>query len=152
MAAIKVQLSTGKQVEATGPDDVYSAIIDEILIPHYEESNDWEASIKTALKEVKRVVAKVGDELGVERNKSRVGLLTKVHEQLHTKIAELPGLDKIEILFLDLDDYMEDLKRIVQSKETAEEIRFEVTSLVQGLTEFELGELVVELAKLAWGK
>jgi hypothetical protein len=69
---------------------------------------------------------------------------------LTREIADLPEVDKIEILFLDLDDYLKDIETIIKSSQTPEEIRLNITNLIRGLTEFELGELVVALGKIVW--
>lgn len=142
-----VNLSNGTTTEINGKIDLYGTIIREILIPFYQTSNDWPEAIRVGLKELKNV-GKNHPDLQVD-NRSRQELLDVVHDKLSGEIGDLPGVDKIEILFLDLDDYMEDIQRVIKSHDSPEDLRMNITGLIQGLTEFELGELVVELAKIA---
>ncbi|MHA1731071.1 MAG: hypothetical protein ACTSU5_03970 [Promethearchaeota archaeon] len=145
----KVKFSSGAEAEVSGKVDLYSSIVRDVLIPEYKENNDWPGAIKLALKELKKV-GKQHPEFSLD-NKSRFELLDVVHDKLTGEIADLPGTDKIEILFLDLDDYLEEIESIMKSTQTPEEVRLHIASLVRGLTEFELGELVVELArKVDW--
>lgn len=148
---VRIEISTGKSIEvAPGDDDaLYQAIVTDLMLPYYQESNDWPETIKKGLSEIK-AIAKQYSALGLDKNKARSALLEVVQGKLGNEIAELPGVDKIEILFLDLDDYMQDIESIIRGNESPKEIRFHITNLIQGLTEFELGEIIVELAKIAW--
>ena len=84
--------------------------------------------------------------------KLKIGLLNQIEEHLDKDIEELTGVDKIEILFLNLDDYVEDIRKLILAGETKEELRHKMARLIQPLTLFELSELFIFLGKRAFLK
>jgi hypothetical protein len=79
--------------------------------------------------------------------KLKLGLLNQVEEHLDKDIEELTGVDKIEILFLNMDDYVEDIRTLILSGRDKEELRTDMANLVMPLTLFELAELFIYLGR-----
>jgi len=75
-----------------------------------------------------------------------------VEKHLDKDIQELTGVDKIEILFLNLDDYLEDIKNLIVAGLDKQELRTDMANLIYPLTIFELGELFIFLGKKAFLK
>jgi len=73
--------------------------------------------------------------------------LTEIENRLPSDIADLKGLDKIEILFEDVDDYIQNIQDFVKSSDSEEKIRLKVSTLIEQLNLFELSELLIHFAK-----
>ncbi len=145
----KLQLSTGTEVDfdKKAPTTLFELIISEILIPKYKENADWNLSLNIILEEMNRLIKKYD-----LNPKLKLGLLNDVEEHLDKDIEELTGVDKIEILFLNMDDYVEDIKKIILAGKDKEELRTSMAQLTMPLTPFELSELFIYLGKRAFLK
>jgi len=145
----KVKLSTGLEVEfdVEAPKTLFEIIISEILIPKYKENADWNLSLNIIIQEMNRLIKeyKLPPEL-------KLKLLNQVEEHLDKDIAELTGVAKIEILFLNMDDYIQDIKKLIAAGLDKEKIRHQMALLIQPLTLFEIGELFIQLGKEAFLK
>jgi len=141
---IKIKLSTGTEVDfdKKAPTTLFEIIISEILIPKYKENADWNLSLNIIIEEMNKLILKYDIS-----PKLKLGLLNKVEEHLDKDIQELTGVDKIEILFLNMDDYVEDIRTLILSGRDKEEIRTDMANLVMPLTLFELAELFIYLGK-----
>jgi hypothetical protein len=144
-----LKLSTGLDVEfdEKAPVTLFEIIISEILIPRYKENADWNLSLNIILEEMNRLISEY--ELDP---KLKLGLLNQVEEHLDKDIEELTGTAKIEILFLNMDDYVEDIKKLITAGETKEDLRQDMAKMIFPLTLFELGELFIYLGKRAFLK
>ena len=140
----KLQLSNGTEVDfdKKAPITLYEVIISEILIPKYKENADWNLSLNIIIEEMNRLIIKHG-----LKSKLKLGLLNQVEEHLDKDIEELTGVDKIEILFLNMDDYVEDIRRLILAGKTKEDLRTSMAQLLMPLTLFELTELFIYLGK-----
>ena len=140
----KVHLSTGSEIDfdKKAPNTLYELIISEILIPKYKENADWNLSLNIILEEMNRLIKEYN-----LNPKLKLGLLNNVEEHLDKDIEELTGVDKIEILFLNMDDYVEDIKKLIISGQDKEELRTSMAQLIMPLTLFELSELFIYLGK-----
>ncbi len=140
----KIQLSTGSEVEfdKKAPIALFEMIISEILIPKYKENADWNLSLNIIIEEMNRLIVKY--EL---KSKLKLGLLNQVEEHLDKDIQELTGVDKIEILFLNMDDYVEDIRKIILAGTTKEDLRTKMAQIIMPLTLYELAELFIYLGK-----
>ena len=144
-----MRLSTGLEVEFDdkAPVTLFEIIISEILIPRYKENADWNLSLNIILEEMNRLISKY--ELDP---KLKLGLLNQVEEHLDKDIEELTGTAKIEILFLNMDDYVEEIKKLITAGENKEDLRQDMAKMIFPLTLFELGELFIYLGKRAFLK
>ena len=144
-----LKLSTGLDVEfdEKAPVTLFEIIISEILIPRYKENADWNLSINIILEEMNRLISNY--ELDP---KLKLGLLNQVEEHLDKDIEELTGTAKIEILFLNMDDYVEDIKNLITAGKNKEDLRQDMAKMIFPLTLFELGELFIYLGKRAFLK
>ncbi|TFG21646.1 MAG: hypothetical protein EU533_05220 [Promethearchaeota archaeon] len=144
-----LKLSSGLDVEfdEKAPITLFEIIISEILIPRYKENKDWNLSINIILEEMNRLISAY--ELDP---KLKLGLLNQVEEHLDKDIEELTGTAKIEILFLNMDDYVEDIKKLITAGKNKEDLRHDMAQLIFPLTLFELGELFIFLGKRAFLK
>ena len=140
----KLELSNGIVVDFDNqnPRTLFEIIISEVLIPKYKDSDDWNLSINIIIEEMNQLIKKY--KLNPEL---KLGLLSQVEEHLDKDIEELTGVAKIEILFLNMDDYVEDIKKIMTSGLDKTELRNEMARLIQPLTIFELGELFIFLGR-----
>lgn len=140
----KLQLSngTGVDFDKKAPTTLFEVIISEILIPKYKENADWNLSLNIILEEMNRLIKKYD-----LNPKLKIGLLNDVEQHLDKDIEELTGVDKIEILFLNMDDYVEDIRKIILSGKDKEELRTSMAQLIRPLTLFELSELFIYLGK-----
>ena len=140
-----IKLSNG--VELTlDPDDLnknFSMFIDKFLIPYFKETNDWNKTVKTSISEIERISSVFHLSKGEIISK----FLINIESRLHADIAELTGLDKIEILFENIDDYVESMVAIVSSDESQEEVRLKIAKLVENLNLFEISELFIYFAR-----
>jgi len=126
---------------------LYEIIISDILIPRYKENADWNLSLNIILEEMNRLISEYQLD-----PKLKIGLLNQVEKHLDKDIEELTGTAKIEILFLNMDDYVEDIKKLILSGANKAQIREDMAKLIFPLTTFELGELFIFLGRRAFLK
>ncbi|MFX1363536.1 MAG: hypothetical protein ACFFCE_10990 [Promethearchaeota archaeon] len=140
----KLQLRTGAEVDfdKKAPNTLFEMIISEILIPKYKENADWNLSLNIIIEEMNYLIKKYD-----LNPKLKIGLLNDVEEHLDKDIEELTGVDKIEILFLGMDDYVEDIRKLILAGKDKEELRTSMAQLIMPLTIFELSELFIYLGK-----
>jgi hypothetical protein len=145
----EVKLRNGVEVEfdEQEPTTLFESIISEVLIPKYKDNKDWNLTINIILEEINELISKY--ELDP---KLKLGLLNQVETHLDKEIQELTGTDKIEILFLNMDDYVEDIEKLIISGKDKQELRHDMANLIFPLTVFELGELFIFLGKRAFLK
>ena len=144
-----IKLSSGIEIEfdKEAPKTLFEVIISDILIPKYKENKDWNLTLNIILEEMNRLILEYD-----LKPKLKLGLLNDIEEHLDKDIAELTGVDKIEILFINMEDYVEDIKTLILAGETKEELRLKMARLIQPLTLFELSELFIFLGKRAFLK
>jgi len=144
-----IKLRNGLEVEydEQAPITLYEIIISEVLIPKYKQNKDWNLTINIILEEMNEMISKY--ELDP---KLKLGLLNQVEEHLDKDIEELTGCDKIEILFMNMDDFVEDIEKLICSGRDKQELRNDMANLIFPLTVFELGELFIYLGKRAFLK
>jgi hypothetical protein len=140
----KIKLSTGIEVDfdEKAPTTLFEIIISDILIPKYKENADWNLSLNIIIEEMNKLIIKYD-----LNPKLKLGLLNDVEQHLDKDIEELTGVDKIEILFLNMDDYVEDIRTLILAGKDKEELRTDMANLVMPLTLFELSELFIYLGK-----
>ncbi|MBY9004774.1 MAG: hypothetical protein KGD73_12425 [Candidatus Lokiarchaeota archaeon] len=145
----KLKLSTDIEIEfdEKAPITLYEIIISDILIPRYKENADWNLSLNIILEEMNRLISEYKLE-----PKLKLGLLNQVEKHLDKDIEELTGVAKIEILFLNMDDYVEDIEKLITSGADKAQIREDMAKLIFPLTIFELGELFLFLGRRAFLK
>ncbi len=144
-----VKLINGSELDfdEKSPKMLFEVIISEILIPKYKDTDDFNLSINIVLEEINRLIKEYKLE-----PKLKLELLTSVEEHLDKDIEELSGVAKIEILFLNMDDYVEDIRKLILAGKDKQELRDSMANLIQPLTLFELGELFIYLGKRAFLK
>lgn len=140
-----ITLSNGAEIslDSDDMDKNFSLFIDKFLIPYFKETNDWNKTIKFSITEIERVSSIFHLSKGEIISK----FLKNIESRLPSDIAELTGLDKIEILFENIDDYVESMITIVSSDESQEEVRLKIAKLVENLNLFEISELFIYFAK-----
>ena len=139
----KVKLITGMELEfKQDPHTLFELIISEILIPKYKENADWNLTLNIVLEEINRLISEYDLD-----PKLKLGLLNQIEEHLNKDIEELTGVAKIEILFINMEDYVEDIKKLIIAGLSRDELRHQMARLIQPLTLFELGELFIFLGK-----
>ena len=145
----KVVLTNGKEVEfdEKAPKALFEQIIKDIFIPKYKETDDFNLAINVILQEINKLIKEYS-----LKPKTKIELLTELEDHLDKDIEELTGVGKIEILFLNMDDFIEDIKKIILSGKDKKEIREDMANLIYPLTLFELGELFIYLGKEAFLK
>ncbi|MFW9770971.1 MAG: hypothetical protein ACFFFB_21020 [Candidatus Heimdallarchaeota archaeon] len=145
----KIKLSNGIEFEFDEkvPKNLFETIIGELLIVRYKENKDWNLSLNIILEEMNRLIKKYSLD-----PRLKLGLLNQVEKHLDKEIAELTGTDKIEILFLNMDDYVEDIKKLITAGKNKQDLRNDMAQLVYPLTLFELAELFIYLGKRAFLK
>ncbi len=146
---MNLKLSTGIEVEfdEKNPKTLFELIISDILIPKYKENKDWNLTLLIVIEEMNRLISEYD-----LNPKLKLGLLNDIEEHLDKDIEELTGVAKIEILFINMEDYVEDIKKLILSGADKQELRNKMAHLVQPLTLFELGELFIFLGKRAFLK
>ena len=140
-----ITLSNGAEISLDS-DDIdknFSQFIDKFLIPYFNDTNDWNKTIQSSISEIERVSSIFHLSKGEIISK----FLKNIESRLPSDIAELAGLDKIEILFENIDDYVETMITIVSSDESQEEVRLKIAQLVENLNLFEISELFIYFAK-----
>ena len=145
----EIKLRNGVDVEfdEKAPITLYEKIISEVLIPKYKDNKDWNLTINIILEEINELISKY--ELDPQL---KIGLLNQVETHLDKDIEELTGCDKIEILFLNMDDFVQDIEKLIISGKDKQELRNDMANLIFPLTVFELGELFIYLGKRAFLK
>lgn len=140
----KIELSTGTELDfdKKAPKTLFEMIISEILIPKYKENADWNLSLNIIIEEMNRLIIKYD-----LTPKLKLGLLNNVEDHLDKDIEELTGVDKIEILFLNMDDYVEDIRTLILAGKDKEDLRTSMAQMIMPLTIFELTELFIYLGK-----
>jgi len=143
----KIELNTGCKIDFNDqePIPLFEKMISEILIPRYKENADWNKTLNIIIEEMNRLIVKYDLE-----PKLKLGLLNQIEVHLDKDIAELTGVAKIEILFLNMEDYLQDIEKIITAGLDKQELRHQMVRLVQPLTLFELGELFIFLGKQAY--
>jgi len=146
---MEIKLRNGLKVEfdEKAPITLYETIISEVLIPKYKDNKDWNLTINIILEEINELISKYQLD-----PKLKIGLLNQVEKHLDKEIQELTGCDKIEILFLNMDDFVEDIEKLIISGKDKQELRNDMANLIFPLTVFELGELFIYLGKRAFLK
>ena len=145
----EIKLRNGLDVDydEQAPIALYETIISEVLIPKYKDNKDWNLTINIILEEINELISKY--ELDPQL---KLGLLNQVETHLDKDIEELTGTDKIEILFLNMDDFVVDIEKLIISGKDKQELRNDMANLIFPLTVFELGELFIYLGKRAFLK
>ena len=144
---IKLRNGVGVEFDEKEPVNLYETIISEVLIPKYKDNKDWNLTINIILEEINELISKY--ELDPQL---KLGLLNQVETHLDNDIEELTGTDKIEILFLNMDDFVQDIEKLIISGKDKQELRNDMANLIFPLTVFELGELFIYLGKRAFLK
>ncbi len=147
-----VKLSNGKEysfsIENYG--EILDVLIEEILLPFYEKTNDWMKTINKGVEEVKSIA----NETNVPRLEIVGRLFVKLETHLKTTVEQLDGVNEVEILFLSLDDYIQRIKEITEASARDEDsqavTRRKTFDLLRELNFFEIGELLIALGKLAF--
>ena len=140
----KMELRNGTIIDfdEKAPTTLFEIIISEILIPKYKENADWNLSLNIIIEEMNYLITKYDI-----NPKLKLGLLNQVEEHLDKDIEELTGVAKIEILFLNMDDYVEDIRKLILSGKDKEDLRTSMAQVIMPLTLFELSELFIYLGR-----
>ena len=144
-----IVINTGMELDfdISAPITLFEILISEILIPKYKENADWNLTLNIILEEMNRLISEY--ELDP---RLKLGLLNQIEDHLDKDIEELTGVAKIEILFLNMEDYVEEIEKLITAGLDKEELRLQMARLAQPLTLFELGELFIFLGKRAFLK
>ena len=145
----KVKLTNGTELEfeEQSPRFLFEIIISEILIPKYKETDDWNFAINVIIEEMTELIKQ--NDLNP---KLKLDLLSEVEAHLNKDIEELTGVAKIEILFINMEDYLIDIEKLITSGLDKPELRHQMARVIKPLTIFELGELFIFLGKKAFLK
>lgn len=143
----KVKLRTGMEVEFDKkvPKTLFEILISDIFIPRYKETDDFNLAINVVLNEMNRLIKEYD-----LNPKLKLGLLDEIEYHLDKDLEELSGVAKIEILFLNMEDYIQDIKKLIIGGKDKVELRKDMANLIAPLTLFELGELFIFLGKKAF--
>ena len=144
-----IKLRNGQEIQYDdkAPQTLFEIIISDVLIPKYKDNKDWNLTINIILEEINELISKYELE-----PKLKLGLLNQVETHLDKDIEELTGCDKIEILFMNMDDYVEDIEKLIAAGKDKQDLRHDMANLIFPLTVFELGELFIYLGKRAFLK
>jgi hypothetical protein len=142
---INVKLSNGEIIplNSEDPKEFFSAFVDRYLKPYYLKKNDWHSTLNESVSELDRICI----QYRLARNDMIQEFLKTVEGRLARDISDLTGVDKIEILFENIDDYVKDISKTVREGKSQEEMRLKVSSIVEHLNLFELSELLIHFAK-----
>jgi hypothetical protein len=142
---IQVTLSNGVVLPLNLADtlEFFNLFLEKYLKPHYLQKNDWNATLKDCITEIDRISIIHG----LSRNEIIQNLLNIIDDHLPLDISNLTGVDKVEILFLNLDDVVGEIRKAVIEEPTQEMLRFRVSKIVEGLNLFETAELLIYYAK-----
>ncbi|MHA1672988.1 MAG: hypothetical protein ACTSYI_05120, partial [Promethearchaeota archaeon] len=124
-------------------DKTYKLFIDLFIKPYYQQTNDWNKTLQTSIKEIERLASV----LQLSKGELIREFLKRLETKLSDEIAELKGLDKIDILFESVDDYIENIREIVHDGSSPADVRTKVSTLIENLNLFELSELLIQFAK-----
>ncbi len=141
----KVKLSTGKTIEFEEGrfETLMKTLIQEVLIPHYKLNNDWPEAIQTTIKEAKRIF-KIAN---MDNYDAGLICLESIEKATGKEIADLTGhVNAVEILFQDVEDYLQEIRKIIDAKYSEEKLRLEMAKLIEKLNRFEIVELILALA------
>jgi len=143
----ELMLSDGSKVvfDPEAPSALFKEIVMKILIPFYSESNDWYQSIRTALTEIASLRMRYGNKMPNIDYRSL--LLKEIEGNLGDEIDKIKGVDQIEILFLNLDDYTEEISDLIKEDITEKELIRAIGDLIAGLNTFEMSELLFHYIK-----
>ena len=146
---IEIKLRNGTKVEfdEEAPKTLFEIMISEILIPKYKDTDDWNLAINVIIEEINHIISE--HELDP---RLKLALLNEIEIHLDKDIEELTGVAKIEILFLNMEDYIDDIEKLITAGLEKAELRHQMARLIQPLTLFELGELFIFLGKRAFLK
>ena len=147
MVDIKLRNGTNLEFDKQAPKTLFEIMISEILIPKYKDTDDWNLAINVILEEINYIIKEY-----VLEPKLKLALLNEIEEHLDKDIEELTGVAKIEILFLNMEDYIDDIEKLITAGLEKAELRHQMARLAQPLTLFELGELFIFLGKRAFLK
>ena len=140
----EVILSEGVRIniDPNDPKKLFHDVVMQVLIPFYEKSNDWNRSIRTTLNEISSLRMRYGDKMPKNLDYSKL-LLKEIEKKLGHEIDKIQGVDKIEILFLNLDDYTEEINDLMDGDYSKEEKIRVLGDLIAGLNTFEMAELLM---------
>ena len=144
---IKFMGNKAVEFDEKAPQTLFEIIISDVLIPKYKDNKDWNLTINIILEEINELISKYELEPTL-----KIGLLNQVEKHLDKDIEELTGCDKIEILFMNMDDYVVDIERLIAAGKDKQDLRHDMANLIFPLTVFELGELFIYLGKRAFLK
>ena len=142
---MNVKLTNGTTI-ALDPENVEKFLgefIDVFLKPLYLQNNDWNKAIKTSIMEIERI----SSIYHISKGQSIDNMLKMIDTRLAKDISELPGVDKIEILFENIEDIVEDIHTAIKMSSSQEEARLTVAKLAENLNLFEISELLIHFAK-----
>ena len=126
-------------------EEFIDEFIDVYLKPYYKDTNDWNKTLTSSLYEIERICAVNR----LSRGEFIGQFLSVVEDRLAKDISEMSGVDKIEIIFEGLEDYVKDIQTFVKEGGSQEEIRLNVSRLVENLNLFEISELLIHFANLS---
>ena len=147
MVDIKLRNGTNVEFDKQAPKTLFEIMISEILIPKYKDTDDWNLAINVILEEINYLISEHDLD-----PRLKLALLNEIEDHLHKDIEELTGVAKIEILFLNMEDYIDDIEKLITAGLEKAELRHQMARLAQPLTLFELGELFIFLGKRAFLK
>lgn len=140
----ELMLSDGKTkvlFDTDNPQIFFEKVIQAIMIPYYSEKNDWNESIRRAIKEVDMM--RVYYDLPSSIRYHQL-LLKEIQSKLGTEIDKVEGVDHIEILFLNMDDYIEEITEVMNNQELERKDKgYVLGNLISGLNTFEISELLL---------
>lgn len=136
---IEVTLSNGEKVifDKSKPKELYDKIVTQVLVPFYKETQDWNESIRKAINTVD-YINKIHN---LEVKDCRQELLSEIQNKLGNEISNIPS--KIEILFLNMDDYTSEITKLMNSADFSKEMKIRTLGdLISSLNTFEMSELL----------
>ncbi|MHA1111756.1 MAG: hypothetical protein ACTSRE_11685 [Promethearchaeota archaeon] len=137
--------TTKVQFDPSNPHELFDKIVTNILIPFYSETNDWNESIRKAIKELDFIQMRYDMPKGIDY---RIALLLEIESHIGSSIADIKGVDKIEILFLNMDDYIAEIDELMKipvldgDHESKMRRLHTLGDLLASLNTFEISELL----------
>jgi hypothetical protein len=135
--------TTKVQFDPSNPKELFEKIVTNILVPFYKETNDWNESIRKVIKELDFIQMRYDMPKGIDY---QMELLHEIESHLGSTIAEIKGVDKIEILFLNMDDYIEEIDEIMKIPADSHDSKMKrlhtLGDLLASLNTFEISELL----------
>lgn len=147
----EVSLSNGQSIsiDPEKPQEMFKTIVKDVLIPFYKESNDWNESIRKAI----NVLDFIRSFHNLPELDYRQKLLDEIEKDLKEDIEKIEGVDKIEILFLNMDDYLEEIDKIMRSADLTKADKVNaIGNLAADLNGFEISELLYHYIEKAYKK